>query len=129
MKRLLLLGLCLSACTPSPAVKPYGSDVLPLDANGLPPHYTLCVRNRTVKSAAIYDVYYGCRPELSWYVASLNGIPQEQKADLLDGLENKAVDYAHKTVVAFHGADAVRRTIDPTFTPEPRAINRPLPPE
>jgi hypothetical protein len=129
MKRLILIGLLLSACAPSPTVKPYGSGILPLDANGLPPHYSLCVRNRAVTTAAIYEVYYGCQEELVFYLVERADLTQPQKAEILIDLEKKAVDYAHKTVVAWHGADAVRQTIDPSFTPPPRSVNRPMPPE
>jgi hypothetical protein len=127
MKRLILLGLLLSACSPPAPVKPYGSAVLPLDANGLPPHYSLCVRNKTVKSAAIYDVYYGCQDELVYYLAERADLTQPQKAELRIELEKKAVNYAHETVVAWHGADAVRQTVDPSFKAPPRAVNSPVP--
>lgn len=78
-----------------------------------------------MKSAAIYDVYYGCQSELTMYVVNLNGMPQEQKAALLDEMGAKGLNYAHKTVVEWHGADAVRATLM-GLPPPPKAANRPV---
>lgn len=126
MKRLLLLGLFLSACdAPPPPPKPYGSDVLPLDSAGLPPLYSLCARNASVKSVAIYDVFYGCRRYIISYVSGLNGVSQEEKARMVDAMEPKAMDYAQQQVIDRHGEAAVRAALM-GLPPPQKAINRPI---
>lgn len=125
MKRLLLLGLVLSACAQPEPVRPYGSDTLPLDANGLPPHYALCARNAAVKSVAIYDVFYGCQMHIIFYVSGLNGLTQEEKARMVDAMEPKAMDYAQRQVIDRHGEEAVRAALM-GLPPPAKAINRPV---
>lgn len=113
----LLLG-----CAQQPAYEP--EKPLPLDANGLPPHYSLCVRNAAVKSVAVYDVYYGCRDQIAFYLAGLRGPSQQEKAEMADAMEPKAVDYAQQQVIDRHGAAAVRAALMGE-QPPPRTANRP----
>lgn len=118
-----LLAVLVSACAEAPPPVPYGSNVESLDANGLPPKYSFCVRHAAMKSAAIYDAYYSCRREIPFYVARLGGLNMEEKAAMVDGLQKAALNYAHETVVAQHGAEAVRRTLDPPSAPPPAPAN------
>lgn len=114
----VLLAVLLSACAEAPAQRPYGADIEPLDANGLPPKYSFCVRHAAMKTAAIYDAYYPCRRELSSYVARMGGLSMEEKSTLVDDMQKKAMDYAHAQVVERHGAEAVRRTVQPPPAPK-----------
>ena len=125
MRRLPFLAMLLmGACAPSvPAYVP--AKPLPLDANGLPPLYSLCVRNAALKSVAIYDVYYGCRDEIAFYLAGLRGPSQQEKAEMADAMEPKAMDYAQQQVIDRHGAEAVRAALMGLPAP-PRAVNHPL---
>ena len=93
---------------------PYGS-AEPLGANDLPRDYTLCVQRQAVTSAAVYDVFYECHKELVWYVVQLGGLNQEAKATMLNEMDTRAMNYAHEEVIARHGGDAVRRTLEQRF--------------
>ena len=78
----------------------------------------------TVTSAAIYDVHYRCEEELVYYLVERADLTQQEKAELRIDLERKAIDYAHETVVAWHGGEKVRATLMPQPLP-PKAANRP----
>lgn len=125
MKRTILLGLLLSACASGPPASFKYPEPEALDANGLPPLYSLCVRNAAMKSVAIYDVHYGCQNYIISYVSVVNGISQQAKAEMVDAMEPKAMDYAQRQVIDRHGEPAVRAALM-GLPPPPRAVNRPV---
>lgn len=118
---LFVMGLLAGCSQPAPYVP---ERPLPLDSDGLPPLYSLCARNAAVKSLAVYDVFYGCRDQITFYLAGLNGPSQQEKAEMADAMEPKAMDYAQQQVIDRHGPEAVRAALmgEP---PPPRAANRP----
>lgn len=109
-------------CAPQQAYVP--DKPLPLDADGLPPLYSLCARNAAVRSVTIYDVFYGCRNYIISYLSTLNGPSQQDKAEMVDVMEPKALDYAQRKVIEFHGEAAVRAALMGEPLP-PKAANRP----
>lgn len=117
MRRAIVLLLLLSACTTSPPPAPYGADVEPLDANGLPPQYSLCVRQKAYVSAALHDVYYPCKWQISYYLARLGGLSIEEKSAMVDDMTKRALHYAEAQVIERHGEEAVRRTVTPPKPP------------
>jgi hypothetical protein len=126
MKRLIsaVAMLVVAACSQAPpTLRPYGADLPPLTANGLPGSYELCARNAAVKTAAMYDVYYPCRREIAFYLAQMGDKTQQEKAVMADEMDKLAMDYAQKQAEAFHGADAVRRASAPVDPPP-----HPIPP-
>jgi hypothetical protein len=118
---LLLVALGLGACAAPPSPR-YTPPVPQLESDGLPGAFKLCVRNKAETTAAIYDAYYPCERELVFYVAELPGLSQEDKAILVEDLQKRGLNYAQDTVTSRHGADAVRRTIEPP-KPLPRYVD------
>lgn len=125
MKRLLPLMLCLSACGYGPPPPFKYPEPEALDANGLPPLYSLCVRNAALKSVAIYDVHYGCDGYIISYVSVVNRMTQQEKAVMVDAMERKALDYAQRQVIDRHGEEAVHAALM-GLPPPPKTINHPI---
>lgn len=102
---LLLIGACSPSAPPSVVI------ALTPVARELPARFLTCVRAKAPTTPAIYDVFYPCREELVWHVASLPGLTQEQKSELIDALDRKGMSYAHERVMAHHSAAEMRRAI------------------
>lgn len=126
--RALSFALLLSACSPAtPAHDAAYFTNLPLDANGLPPHFTRCVLNRTEKETQVYDIYYPCSPNLGAYVARINGMDPTQKGELLEQLEKRGMKHAHEMAVARWGEKS-RPPLSTVKAAPPPAAAKPTPP-
>lgn len=102
MRRLPSLAMLLVGACAQPA-PPYQPPPPPsLTAQGLPQTYEACVQSKAALIPHFYDVFLECRMELVYYAVQLPGT-QEQKAELVDALERKAMSRAQDAVTARHG--------------------------
>lgn len=105
--RPILLALTLSACATSPATLPLRqSPPQSVDSRGLPLPFVVCVRDKAKTMAGVYDVFDACRFDLVLYVARIDSMTQEQKAQFWIALERRAVNFAQDAVLAVHGSAA-----------------------
>jgi hypothetical protein len=93
---------------------------LPLDERGLPPHFSLCVRNAVEKRTQVYDIFYPCRGELITYVVRTNGLDPTSKSEMLDEFEKRGMNYAHDMAVARWGEKSRPPISVPPPEPPPR---------
>lgn len=116
--------MLLAACGPPlPPVETAYFTNLPLDERGLPPHFSLCVRNTAEKKTQVYDIFYLCRGQLITYVVQTNGLDPTGKADLLAEYEKRGMNYAHDVAVARWG----EKSRPPISVPPPEPPREPVP--
>lgn len=117
----------LTACGPPLPVNDIPPN-LPLNADGLPPHFARCVTNVVEKKTQVYDVFYLCRGELITYVVRTNGLNPTEKADLLAEYEKRGMKHAHEMAVARWGEKS-RPPISQPAVAKPTPIQPPPPSE
>lgn len=127
--RAISLALLLASCSPLPDRETAYFTNLPLDANGLPPHFTRCVSNTVEKKTQVYDVFYLCRGELITYVVQTPGLDPTGKADLLAEYEKRGMSYAHNAAMSRWGDKALPPLSTVKAAPPPAAKPAPAPSE
>jgi hypothetical protein len=116
MRRLPFIAmLFVGACAQPPMTFPL-PPAEPLDAHGVPPTFSACVRDKVRVYTQIYDLFYECQPRLVSYVGHLP-LTQEEKAARLEELEKRGMDLSHEVAVARHGSRALPQIAPPPAPP------------